>query len=56
MRSGITGRALLSRAAIPVLVISVGVRMVAYLSGWQRATYQSRAMAKSTDDSVKEKV
>ena len=49
-------KALLSRATIPILVISVGVRMVAYLSGWQMATYRSRAMAKSTDDSVKEKV
>ena len=49
-------KALLSRATIPILVISVGVRMVAYLSGLQMATYRSRAMAKSTDDSVKEKV
>ena len=49
-------KALLSRAAMPIFVMSVGVRMVAYLRGWQMATYQSRAMAKSTDDSVKEKV
>ena len=44
------------QATIPILVMSVGVRMVAYLSGWQMATYWSRAMAKRTDDSVKEKV
>lgn len=40
---------------MPIFVMRVGVRMVAYLR-WQMATYQSRAMAKSTDDSVKEKV
>lgn len=46
----------LSREAIPMLVINLGVRMVAYCRGWQMATYGSMAMARSTDDSVKEKV